>query len=377
MRRIIAIAPGLLDTDGGTTFTRHEAAFVRLAELANVSRIAPMPAEGVQEAAWLGLPPNSIRLALGPLTVAALGYEPPAKSVHYALTLMSLQDGLIAKPTFEVPEAIANRVLGLVKQLHTRRLTTLLGERAEHAMVLEDGSLDVGVRSPDEASGKRIEESLPEGDDERVLRQFIDDSVNLLAEQEFNLRRVDEGLPPLNLLWPHAPGFREAVPNLLLQRGEPAMVHSGSLRLEGLTRLCKWSHGDRRSFGQGTAVRFDEVVVSSRMSGLTIVLFDAFAAFRQAEKWEELEWSTREFGRRFLEPLLDLMIDEPLRVTLVAPSVSSNGIGLAATAEKGAGPAAAPFDERPLDDPHISARDAWSIVSAAMSTRPGESGSVN
>ncbi|MFX6823313.1 hypothetical protein ABTH33_20400, partial [Acinetobacter baumannii] len=81
-----------------------------------------------------------------------------------------------------------------------KRLTPVFGPRLTHGLVWEEGSLDLGTRTP--PVGESVHTGLPEGDGERLLRQLIDDSVNLFSELELNRRRMDEGKSPFNLLWP-------------------------------------------------------------------------------------------------------------------------------------------------------------------------------
>ncbi|RYG20060.1 hypothetical protein EON82_20685, partial [bacterium] len=95
----------------------------RLAERGRVRRLTPV--HGIREAAWLGLPPTEI--ADGPLIVAALGAEPPERSIQFHLSLLGLVDGqVVSSPA---PTAAEMRVIApLLPKLNTSKLTGLLGE---------------------------------------------------------------------------------------------------------------------------------------------------------------------------------------------------------------------------------------------------------
>jgi 2,3-bisphosphoglycerate-independent phosphoglycerate mutase len=314
---------------------------------------------------WLGMDPREVSMAQGPLTVAALGFDPPERSAHYHLSLMSLIDGTIHQLTHLVSADIADHVLELAKRLNTSRLTVLPGDGADHAMVLEDGSIDVGLHTPNLAAGKGYQEALPEGDDEALLRRFIDDSVNLLHETEFNLRRIEEGLEPINLIWPWGVGFRQSVPNLVLRTGLTVHVQSRSMRLAGLTRLAQWKHGDRRGFGRGTNIRLETIAKDVLSKPTSIVFIEEFAEFRSRNMLEEGNWLTHELSHRLLEPIADAMDTDEIELTLLSPSEFGSGLTLRAGFDRKSGNGV-PFHEKVIDDGRLPMRQTWEVVRAGV-----------
>ncbi|CAN5681895.1 hypothetical protein BH11ARM2_BH11ARM2_33830 [soil metagenome] len=187
--------------------------------------------EGNREAAYLGMRPDQGQLAPGPLMVSALRADPPERSTHFHLALLSVDDN------GQVHETEGELEPGVLDRLRTRSLVPIPGYGKQHGLVWENvGSLrTVAAR---ETVGRSLRESLPEGDPERALRRLIDDSTNLLTESEANRRLRDEGKAPANLLWPWGAGIRLPVPNLALERLTPARVSSRSWRLAGLSRLA-------------------------------------------------------------------------------------------------------------------------------------------
>src|SRR5579862_1991404 len=211
-----------------------------------------------------------------------------------------------------------------MKRLDTRTLTTVTGEGLNHALVWE-GLGDLMTRSPAEATGQPLKSVLPEGDAEPILRRFIDDSVNVLAELEMNLRRADEGLPRFDLLWPWGHGTRVAVPNLALRRGEPARVESSSLRLAGLSRLAGYRHGDRRWLRSGLNLDLSGLASLALREPSLVVLIEAPAELRDKGLLEELEWFVRQLDELLLGPLFEAVLRGPRRVALLAPSGLGQG----------------------------------------------------
>ncbi len=196
-----------------------------------VRRLSPL--RGASEAAYLGLPPT--RLDDGPLVVAAFGVEPPERSLQFHLSWLGIEDGnVVAAEGPTPPESAALK--RLLPKLDTKRLTGLFGERTDHALVLE-GFYDLGTTPLADVLGKPLAAVVPEGEMETALRQYVDDSVNMLSELESNVRRLDEGRAPLNLLLPWGHGAPRRLPNLALHRGEALTVETASLRMRGAARL--------------------------------------------------------------------------------------------------------------------------------------------
>ncbi len=376
MRKTVLIVPGWLSEGEAESALRERLPCLEsLSELGETFLLAPPADAETPEAAWLGLDPERIRLAQGPLTVAAFGYEPPDRSVHFHLSLLALDgEGKVSVPEFEIADEQARAVLDVATRLNTRSLSVLEGERADHALVWENGSLDMATRRPREAIGAPLRDSLPEGDGESLLRRLIDDSVNLLSELPFNLQRVDEGRPMLNLLWPWGQGIREPVPNLALARGEPVWVESRSLRLEGLARLARYKHGVRNALGKGTNLRLERLLETANLRQTSILFVDEIARFRAESRFEEAAWLTSELDRRLLSPLLKMHLEHRGLLAILAPSTRPDARGLALWVESGKMvERPLPFDERALEERGLTERAAWRAIEEALLWRVRES----
>lgn len=366
MRRVVIVVPELLVVaDGGESPLRQRLpVLAQAAEAGSIVKISPVPRVETPEALLLGMPPREAQMAQGPLTVSALDFDPPERSTHFHLSLLSLSNDRISTPReLPTPEE-ADEIWRRVKRLDTPHLTLLRGEELDHALVWESLG-DLGTTSPKDIEGRPMRDGLPEGDGDRLLRRLIDDSINLLFETEFNQRRIDEGRPPLNLLWPWGHGVRRPVPNLLLRRGEPVMVESGSLRLAGLTRLTGYAHGDRHSIGRGTQIDFESLALRTSNRPVTLVVFDFARELGITERAEELHWLVRELDHRLLSPLLETGRREATRISFLAPSEDGVGLGLEVEPMK-PGTNHLPFDERTLDERRLPIRDLWTLVESGL-----------
>lgn len=353
MRRIAIVLPGLIGEP--SVLSRGSSGLDRLARMGEITRLSPIPEAETPEAMWLGMAPDQGQLRPGPLVVSALGADPPERSTHFCLTLMSARDGVAAPIRLAIPPEEVRAILALAKKLETRTLKIVEGRGIDHGLVWEDiGALRTS--GPQDIEGRQIVDHLPEGDAETTLRRFIDDSVNLLMGDEINQRRLDDDLPPLNLLWPWGEGIRLPLPNLALRRGEPAQVFSDSLRLAGLTRLV----GYRRRAMSGSGLQIDWSKISCDQE-VTIVASPIFADLRAAGRFEEMEWLIREVDQELIQPLLT---PEPIRIGLFAPG-EADGLGVVFESGREI-EASIPFDERALDDRRLPRRAIWECIEAAV-----------
>jgi 2,3-bisphosphoglycerate-independent phosphoglycerate mutase len=300
----------------------------------------------------------------GPLTISALDADPPDRSTHFHLSLLSFENGMVSDLKLEILPEEATIITDNASRLNTKLLTFVKGEAKDHGLVWE-AQRDLATYDPRSFDKEPIKPKLPEGDGETLLRRYIDDSINLFSEMDFNLRRVDEGLPPLNLLWPWGHGERQKVPNLALRRGEPATVESSSLRLAGLTRLAGYRHADRKLLGRGVRTQFRSLAKRLLKGSATIAVIDAAAELRSQAMWEELEWFVREMDTELIAPLLEATIQELSRLTLIAPG---EHMGLAVTLEKSTSTNTVPFDERALEERTLSKFDLSSLVESGLTS---------
>lgn len=331
-------------------------------DLAERSEVFPLRWRGT-ETELLGLAPGSVQLDEGPLTVASMGADPPARSVHFRVTPLGLVDGCPRRPRPEPTAEELARIASLAKKLDTPSLR-FLAEGDLMALVWERGSLDLATTPPHELADRPLKAVLPEGDGEPTLRRFIDDGINLLHEEEFNLRRIDEGHDPVDVLWPWGQGFRAELPNLPLARGKTASFASNSVRLEGISRLARYRHHDRATFGRGTALQLEALSTWSLKQETSVIWIREPGAFRREgtdEMRGEYEWLLRELDSRFLRPLAER--EEPPLLAILAPG--NPGLGFIFDPEK---PAIAklPFDERALEE-SMPARELSDVMRELLS----------
>lgn len=377
MRRTILIIPHALAPEGRESLISElESALLPLVTRSQLSRLVPLEDSAVPEAAWLGINPSTVFLADGPLTVSALGVDPPERSVQFHLSVLSCDEvGVAHLPQISAPPEDMQLLLEQAEKLNTAAVTLVKGQGLDHGLVWEKGSLDLHTHTAGEVSGHALSTMLPEGEGERMLRRYIDDSVNLLSTLELNRRRADEGLPLLNLLWPWGQGIRVPMPNLAVQRGQPVWVESGSMRLAGLARMVRYRHGYPALYYQRNQESVFDLGrrLKSERSGIALL-----STLENAHRPE-----TRESALRWLRWVLDGIV-----MPLIEPSDEESSLDmLLPNGRIAPGKSTAlgetdglalhwrntshvqneiPFDERAVEERRLPRRNVWEVVEEAL-----------
>jgi len=345
----------------------------RMVECGSVSKIEPLSEATTPEAAWLALDPDEVQVPQGPLTVAALGHRPPSGSVHFHLSLCSAdEDGKLQIPEHKPTTTEVKRIFQEVQMLATRALTPLEGEGPDHALVWEEGSLEMAAQAPAIVAGKPILNNTPQGEGEKILRRFIDDAVNILDPLEVNHIRREEGMRPLNCLWPWGQGFRPDLPSLPIRRGDVVYVESGSMRMHGLCDMVGYRHGDRAKFGKGIRTDFDRILRITKKQKISLTLLHSIQEMQAHARIDEIVWNLEQLSEKVFEPLMENEERSPFVLRLVAPGgqasidsapelASSTGLALVYDSRK-ALKNNVPFDERVLDDPRVPSVRAWEFI---------------
>ncbi len=354
-RKWVVVLRGILADEGAESLLRGK--FDPLLESAEVFRVPRLENIETPEAMLLGLHPSEGQMAPGPLTVASLGADPPERSTHFDVALLSMNDNEIVGRYQDRLTTEENREVKRVgERLNTRKLTFLFDGGGAQGLVWEDlGGL--GCTPPTDAVGKLLSKVRPKGDGDRMLERWIDDSVNMLFELDFNRRRADEGKPPINVLWPWGPGTRFRVPQLPIRRGFPALIQSPSVRLAGLTRLAGYRHEWIDS-----EPAFEASYASSKKWDRGVSVFDF--PYRGPEDAEHSDWLLHAFTTRWLPQFL---AEAEKGDTLGILALGSRA-GLGLQWENGTlSTSTAPFDERVLEERRLPERDLHSFLEVMLS----------
>ena len=373
MPTLVVVVPELVAPDeSSSVLLGSHPILTRFAENGEVLALRALGNLETPEACYLGLKPDEAQMRPGPLMVSALGADPPTRSTHFLVSVMGLRGEGLAFPVALPDAAESQQLTDVFRFLNTKALTLLQGEELEHGLVWE-GIGDVMTVPPSDAVGKPLAEVLPQGDLEKSLRRFNDDSINILMETEFNRIRLEEGRMPLVVLWPWGQGIRYPTPNLALKRGGPARVQSESYRMLGLTRLVGYRHGDRKQFQSGLNLDLPGLVKELPDSMPLLLVASGVGQMRANGQMEELEWFLNRIETEYLSPVWDWAKSveekgESVSFALVAPSVGCEGLAL--RYESGvAGGRPLPFDERSLEERTIRRTNTHEVIDRVLSAR--------
>jgi len=364
MRRWTVIVPGCLAApDDESVLGQNLPGLARLAEIGEVGGVLPVPLVETPEALLLGMGPGEGQLRQGPLTVSALGADPPQRSTQFHVSVLSVCDGVVGAAEFLPSDEDAREIVRLAERLNTKSLTFIPGEKLDHGLVWEALG-DMETTAAAAAVGRAMRECLPEGDGERVLRRFIDDGVNLLSETEWNDRREEEGMARLNLLWPWGQGVRMPVPNLALRRGSPCWVWSDSMRMAGLARLCGYRHAVLGGLGHGLNLNVRGLCAELGSRDCALAVIDGFSDWRAAGQVDEAAWMMKELDGALISPLLELAREGSAHVSLILTGALGGVCGTCFLGARGGG--SAPLDERALEEPRLERKTIWERVEESL-----------
>ncbi len=340
----IIIFRGLLGENEDHSVIGNDPVFRQLGVESKLFRFQLDPDETF-EAAILGL--SDLVLDQGPLTVAAMGYNPPERSVQFHLSLLSAKGDQIRcqvpPPSLEEFKVIQEHLM----RLNTKSLTVLFGEGLDHALVCEK-RLDIRTTSPSIACLNGKQKSLPEGDSENDFRRFIDDSENLLAEQEFNHRRIDQGIPPINLCWPWGEGQLPQVPNRALELGYPWKVLARSIALRGLAKLCGFRPNKLALF---EFLDFSKLARDIQADPRSLVIIDVPPLPEGEEEQEVFLNRVTSLGVKLIDPLLERRRESKGDLVFVATNREKDGLIAYVTKENERDHF--PFDERSFTERRV------------------------
>ena len=329
-----------------------------LAELVKMSRIFRLTGSGPSlspEASWLGLDPEQWSIPQGPLTLSWLKLTPPDDSLSFHVSLGGLDgDKLVSAPL--PTEEEEKEIVAALRRLDGPKLSLCPGEGLDHGLVWTKASPELATMPWLEAQGKEWQKSLPKGERERPLEQWIEDALELLSATESTKRREDEGVVAVKSAWPWGQGRLPSALNLPLRRGFVTRHLTSSIRVSGLARLFgeRVLPGPER--GRSLGVDFSRVLNQISLSEPLVTVFSGLTEMRTHNRLDAMEKFLDQFESQFLTPLFDAY-PEGLRLTLLGsvdplgqkPGLNWQGIGLNFDSRR-VTEGRLPFDERIVED---------------------------
>lgn len=216
------------------------------------------PAPHIAFASLLGYEPKQYLTGPGPLEAANLEVKLEDNEIAFQMNFITESQGILADATTGHIAARESKALinFLNKKLASDFVRFFPGPGFRHIAVVKDArgfkALSAVCLDPESIVGKSIEQNLPKGPGEDMIKKLIYDAKLLLQDHEINQVRIDLGENPANMIWLYGQGCMPNLPKF-------------SVRFPGLTGACISTHEAIKGF--------------SRLIGLTVVEFSSTHAF--------------------------------------------------------------------------------------------------
>lgn len=298
---------GIVDTPSDDTFLSHLKCLNPLVQRSRCEIVDQPALRADYELGMFGLVPGSFQIQNGEILASAFRQSPPLGTLCFVLSLCLLDsESRISEfdQTIRVDEL--QELGNLLARLDSQQLQSRMGLQSRHMLFWLGAPQEFYTQEP---CGQKLAEAWPDGERSKVIRQFIDDSANLLMETELNKRRLGEGESTIDILWPWGQGIQKIYPNLPLRRGKVASVLSGELTWAGLSRIFGYQHLGLENFARPLNPNFRELYKQAQSLDCVQVHFHQFSEVIEKHRFEEGVMMFNELYDKFLEPLLRAAFD--------------------------------------------------------------------
>jgi 2,3-bisphosphoglycerate-independent phosphoglycerate mutase len=179
----------------------------------------------------LGYDPRIYYTGRGPLEAAGIGIRLEEDEIAFRCNLITERDGrLIDYSAGQITNEESMILIHTLNERMNARFYHGVGYR--HLLVL-NGGLGVRCTPPHDVMGKRIEDHLPVGKGNEILRKLIFDSKKILEVHEINKMRREKA----NMIWPWGGGISPILQPFEEKYGIGGSVISAVDLVKGLGRL--------------------------------------------------------------------------------------------------------------------------------------------
>jgi 2,3-bisphosphoglycerate-independent phosphoglycerate mutase len=178
------------------------------------------PGSDVANLSILGYDPRKYYSGRAPLEASSIGVKLADEDVAFRCNFVTLKfDSERARAVMEdyssghiTTEEAAELIREIDRRLGSGTIRFYPGVSYRHLMVWSGGPVDTKCTPPHDIIGRDIEEYLPAGNGEDVLRKIMTDSVGILEAHPVNRERINKGKNPGNSVWFWGQGRRPALP---------------------------------------------------------------------------------------------------------------------------------------------------------------------
>ncbi len=184
----------------------------------------------------LGYDPRVYYTGRGPLEAASLGVTAGPGEIIFRCNLITARDGILEDYSAgHITTEEARELMRAVEAALGRAgLHFYPGMSYRHLMVIEGDYGQAACRPPHDVVGQPLREVMPVGPGSEELVRLIEASEGVLAGHPVNRKRVSEGKPAANRVWPWGQGPMPSMPAFQDLHGKAGAMITAVDLLKGL-----------------------------------------------------------------------------------------------------------------------------------------------
>ena len=151
-----------------------------------------------------------------PLEAAGMGIALAPDDVAFRCNLITCQDGrLVDYSAGHISTQEASELIRLLTdKLGTEEVRFYPGVSYRHLLVIKDGPERVRTVPPHDITGQQIDQNLPQGEGQELIRKLMFDSADILEKATVNHKRLSQGKLPANMIWLWGQGRSLRLPSI-------------------------------------------------------------------------------------------------------------------------------------------------------------------
>lgn len=242
-RQVVIVVPDLMPADESKWQETAPEPLRKLLSTSGWNSYYQPAALMTPEYSLFGFDPERTMAMQGPITASAIGIEPPSNALCMHLSLVSMgEDGILKHPGLPPDRTELMSIFQTLERLQDSHFHFIQGFALDHCLVESPIQSDMITHDPSFAFGKHYTESLPLGSGDSRYRRLFEDAHELLQKLGLSEVRFENGLPPINAIWPWGGGFPLARRQMPFERGRTASYFGGDLRILGLCNSMRYPH---------------------------------------------------------------------------------------------------------------------------------------
>jgi len=184
----------------------------------------------------LGYDPTLYPMGRGALEAAGLGIKLNSTDVAYRCNLVTLEGEILTDycAGHISSEEAEELIIALNTELSTDTIVFYPGVSYRHLMMHTGGSEELQCTRPHDIIGEKYAQYLPVGEGQKIIRELMEKSRDVLSAHPVNQKRISQGKLPANSIWLWGQGKSPSMPTYEEKYGITGAVISAVDLLRGI-----------------------------------------------------------------------------------------------------------------------------------------------